>query len=91
MDFSLVRSCNFAFASTSTGCGICLGTTFGASFEPQGGLKKHHIVLKERLFIIVPYLNKAENADFQSCTAWRGYIIIAMLILSNAYAKQCLC
>ena len=33
--------------------------------------------------------NKAENADFQSYSAWRGYIKIAMLMLNNANAKQC--
>ena len=33
--------------------------------------------------------NKAENVDFQSYAVGRGYITIAMLVLSNANAKQC--
>ena len=32
-------------------------------------------------------INKAENADFQSYAAERGYITTAMLVLSNAKAK----
>ena len=36
-------------------------------------------------------MNEAENADFKSYTAGRGYITIAMLMPSNANAnaKQC--
>ena len=39
--------------------------------------------------IVLHGQNKAENADFQSYAAGRGYITIAMLVLSNANAKQC--
>ena len=48
---------------------------------------------------IVKILNKAENANFQSYAAGKGYIIIlwnaekcwALLMLGNAIAKQCYC
>ena len=42
---------------------------------------------KEEHHRMKTFFNKAENADFQSYAAGRGYITIAMLMLRNA--KQC--
>ena len=36
-------------------------------------------------------LNKAENADFQSYAARRGYMTVAIVMLSNTTAKQYFC
>ena len=50
---------------------------------------RFNLVISVSKFRHITECNKAENADFQSYAAGRGYITIAMLMLSNANSKQC--